>query len=140
MANYYGFTRTNYFAVNNPERIKEIIGKAVGAEDNVSLFERDFDGITKYGFGCYSTISGYESTQEDGDYDYDAFVSDLQDVLASGDAIVITEVGHEKLRYLYATSQIITKDAIETVDIYDATCERLCKIMGDDNFTTTFDY
>lgn len=142
MANYYGITRTNYFAVTDPEQLKAFIEKVVGAESEVELFDRDFDGITKYGFGCYSTIFGYETTDEDGepDYDYDAFVHDLQGILVPGEAIVITEVGNEKLRYLYAASQIITKECVGTVDIYNAVCEKLCEIVGDNSFQTTFDY
>lgn len=142
MANYCGITRSNYFAVTNPEQLKEIFDKVVGAEDSVELFDRDVDGVTMYGFGCYSTINGYEVTDENGstDYDYDAFVHDLQEILASEDAIVITEVGSEKLRYLYAVSQIITKERIEVVELYDAVSEKLCELMDDDGFTTTFDY
>lgn len=140
MANYYGTTRTNYFAVTDPDRFKEIMGNVVGAEDNVEVFEREIGGVLKYGFGCYTTICGYEAEDEDEPYDYDAFVEDLQEVLAPGDAIVITEIGSEKLRYLYAASQIITKDAIEAVDHYAAVGEKLCELMGDDGFCTTFDY
>lgn len=140
MANYYGTTRTNYFAVTDPERFKEIIGKVVGAEDNVKVFEREINGVQKYGFGCYTTINGYETDDEDSPYDYDAFINDLQDVLAPGDAIVITEIGNEKLRYLHAASQFITKEAIAGIDHYAAVCEKLCGLMGDDGFCTTFDY
>lgn len=142
MANYMGKTRTNYFAVTNLERLKEIIGKVNGAEDNLELFEHEIDGIKKYGFGCYSTISGYYVYDDDGNfnYDYDAFVMDLREILAPDEVIVITEVGNEKLRYLYAVSQIITKECIETVDLYDVVGEKLCELMGDDSFQTTFDY
>lgn len=140
MANYYGTTRTNYFAVTDPDRLKHIIEKVVGAEDTVCLFDCTVGGVTKYGFGCYSTISGYPAEDEEDDYDYDAFVDDLQDVLAPGDAIAITEVGHEKLRYLYAATQIITKDTIESLDHYGDVSEKLCEMMGDDSYRTTFDY
>ena len=140
MANYYGITRTNYFSVTDPIRLKDIIAKVVGAEDTVQLFDDEVAGAPKFGFGCFSTISGYPTDDEEDEYDYDAFVHDLQDVLVPGDAIVITEVGNEKLRYLYAVSQIITKDGIETVDLYDATRDKLCELVGDDSFNTTFDY
>ena len=141
MANYYGTTRTNYFGVTDPARLQEIMDKVVADEDAVELYTREVDGITKYGFGCYSTISGYENDDEaDDPYDYDTFVEDLQKILAPDDAIVITEIGSEKLRYLCAFSLIITKEQMCSVDHLHAVGEKLCELMGDDGFQTCFDY
>ena len=145
MANYCGFTRTNYFSVTDEAKFRDIIGKCV-AEDSVEIFKSDSeDG--KFAFGCYSGIQEEISC---GAYDdcYDCPKSEtaecetpglyemLQSVVASDDAIIITEVGHEKLRYLVGVSIIITKDSIRAVSLDIASRDIAREMLANPDFNT----
>ena len=110
MADYYGKTRTNYFSVTDDEKFKQIISSCK-APDEIEVFEeKQEDGSIKYGFLCDGSIYGLpdrdgDSTEdcddnEDVDYNYDTFCEALQQILPDGEAIIITEVGYEKMRYL----------------------------------------
>ena len=56
MANYYGNTRTNYFHVKDEAAFREFMGKVVGDEDGIDLWddEKDDQGNTLFGFGLYA--------------------------------------------------------------------------------------
>ena len=60
MANYYGNTRTNYFHVKDEAAFREFMGKVVGDEDGIDLWddEKDDQGKTLFGFGLYGCIAG----------------------------------------------------------------------------------
>lgn len=144
MPNYHGFTRTNYFSVTDPDRLRAILDKAVAPDGDVTLLTQEIDGVKRYAFKARSTIEGYPPP--DGtppgeiEYDDDTFAHDLQAIVAPGDAIAITEVGGDgRADYLYAVTQIITRDAIEVVEHYDAVCDRLCTLTGNDNFVAIFE-
>jgi hypothetical protein len=100
MANYNATIRTNYFSVKDEARFREIMD-ACGAEDELYVFESE-DGTGKLGFGCYGRLNGIPAGEaaDDEESDIDAFYDALQDVLSDGDAIIITELGYEYLRYL----------------------------------------
>jgi len=145
MANYNAFTRSNYFKVTDAERMKELVASCACDEDELQLFERDdADGGQTFGFGCYSSISGLEVPCEEPDeypeYDFDAFAAELQKILCDGDAIIITEIGYEKLRYLIGYSVIITKTEIRTVDIQNESLKAAKEMLGNPDFTTVAEY
>ena len=101
MANYYGFTRTNYFAVKDEEKFRQVVASCQASEENPKVWEEAVDGQTLFAFGCYGSLSGLPcGDEEDYECDLGAFHSALQQVVADGHAIIITEVGYEKLRYL----------------------------------------
>jgi hypothetical protein len=144
MANYNAFIRTNYFAVTDETEFRKIIASVI-AEDEVSVFEQPQpDGIMKFGFGLYGSIYGLPTNDnpddEDKDPEMDAFESALQNVLAPGDAILMTEIGYEKLRYLTAVCGVITKDAIQYVDLRDSALNLAKELLGDPNFQTQTEY
>jgi len=145
MANYNAFTRSNYFKVTDVERMKELVASCACGEDELQLFERDDgdDGKT-FGFGCYGSISGLEVPGEDPDenpeYEFDPFAAELQKILCDGDAIIITEIGYEKLRYLVGYSIIITKTEIRTVDIRTESLDAVKEMLGNPDFTTVTEY
>ena len=146
MANYYGFTRTNYFRVTDEDRLRKIIRSCACGEDTLTLFENAEDGErTWFGFGCYDSIRGLDlsdSADEDDypDYDYDAFASALQKILCEGDAIIITEVGYEKLRYLTATAFIITKTDMQCLDLNIDAVKTAQEMLGDSSYNTIMEY
>lgn len=55
MANYYCCTRTNYFSVTDPEKLKEIAGRILWDEGELSFLEEE-DG--RWSFGAYGSICG----------------------------------------------------------------------------------
>lgn len=140
MANYMAFTRTNYFSVVDEEKFRSIVS-SISAEDQATVFENELpDGKKQFGFGCYGCIYGLVTEDDEGGEDEDALHNALQQVLSEGDAIIITEVGYEKLRYLWAGSLIITKSNIEHIHHYDAVMQKTRAILGNSQFTTQLDY
>ena len=143
MANYNAVIRTNYFSVADEARFREIMASCVGTEEAVMIFEPE-NGSKKFGFGCYGTIYGIPPDSEDGDDDEDAdlgtFYDALQSVLADGDAIIITEIGWEKMRYLVGVCTVITKREIQCIDVCKKAVELAGELLGDNGFTTQMDY
>lgn len=108
MATYNGFTRTNYFSVTDEDMLRDIVDRIVW--DNDDGFFEDRGG--KFAFGSYGSICSLRKAESendsDSDEDYDdefeadAVYEALQAIVAPDDAIIITEIGYEKLRYLVA--------------------------------------
>lgn len=159
MANYYGMTRTNYFHVKDVDRFREIINKTatadvIGEELTIWPPQKADDGTLLFSFGGYTSILGFEVlpdgvTEEeynnnpydyDVEYDYDAFAAALQEVVVPGDAIIIQEIGNEKLRYLVGDITIITSDDIRYMNIRDLSINLARKMLGNNNWDTKLEY
>jgi hypothetical protein len=140
MANYYAIIRTNYFGVTDEAKFREIVDSC-RAEDTIHIFGAD-DGSGKIGFGCSGSIYGIPASEDEDDMedDLDAFYDALQSVLAEGDAIIITEIGYEKLRYLIGYCSIITKDDIQSIDVRSKAIELARVMLNNPEFTTEMDY
>lgn len=162
MANYNSYYRTNYFKVSDPVSFKEEF-RRVSAED-VELWD---EGNGVFGFGGFGSIDGlimpntvygtwrspcsgeiYGMTNEVIDYedydyddlDYDAFLKMLQDHLVEGDAVILTEVGYEKLRYLTGQATVVTKDKISFMNLTDLAFEKAKEMLGNKDWTTKMEY
>ena len=147
MADYYASTRTNYFAVTDEDKFRQVMAKCVGSGDSVEVFEQHCKstGVTLFCFGCQSTISGLRvATDEDDDSwddcDIDAFYEALQGLVVEGDAIIITEVGYEKLRYLAGISTIITHSEIRVVNLRDKALNEARAMLGNSDYDTQMEY
>ena len=144
MANYISFTRSNYFRVTDPEAFKKIINRVITAEDSLELWERIENGTTYYGFGAYSSICGLRHEAEDSDnddeFEVEAVYEALSKVVAPDDAIIITEIGYEKLRYLTAYAVVITREKTELVELREASIDVACSLLGNPNFDTRMEY
>lgn len=145
MANYYGYTRTNHFSVTDPDKLADIVKRIRWDEDELGFFSEE-EG--KYSFGAYATICGLELTEseaeQEGD-DYDDYNSDqvydeLRKIVAHDDAIIITEVGYEKLRYLTGYAIIITRDSIECVNLHDAAIAKAQEMLNNPQYVTQMEY
>ena len=144
MANYMGFTRTNYFSVTDAEKLRDIVGRIIW-DNSGSFLEEGYGG---YAFGCYGSIDGLrESPKEDCDsedcddnYNADDVYEALQEIVAPGDAIIITEVGYEKLRYLVGDAVVITRDAIEYINLRSAAKAAACNLLNNPQFDTQMAY
>ena len=81
-----------------------------------------------------------ENAEEVEDSEYDTVIDDLQTFVADGDAIIILECGHEKLRYIVGSALIITKDQCESMDIADLAASQAARLLGDPSWCTRCEY
>ena len=153
MADYYCKIRTNYFSVTDEEKFKKIIASCRAA-DTIEIFdEKQKDGSVKYGFFCDGSIHGLPDTEdetlesedeydsdEDYDYNYDAFCEALQAILPDNDAILITEIGNEKMRYLVGDCTIITRKDIKVITLRDEAMTLARKMLKNPNYKTKTEY
>lgn len=138
MANYSGITRTNYFRVTDEEKYKEIIDK-IDCECGLSFWEKtDEKGVKRHGFGGYGSLYSYD--EETGDDMLDDVLESLTEVLPEDEAIIITEIGNEKLRYLVGQSIVITRSMIQFVDLRSVTMATARSMLENPDFVTQLDY
>lgn len=160
MATYQGSTRTNYFKVINENAFTKLIDLCgTDDPDGVSLWTNETqDGVKRYGFGCYGDISGIpiesaenseggceneredEYEDEDVEYDYDAFIKELQKLLPESEAVIITHTGHEKLRYLVGSITVVTRDEVEYQSLSDVALQTAREMLGNPHWTTKDSY
>jgi hypothetical protein len=106
MANFYGQTRSNYFAVKDAEAFKAELSKYP-----VNIIEQEKDGVTLYGF-----LDDDPDGSGQIDYYYDEEAGDNSEDISWGEffkrhlqddwVAIIVSSGHEKYRYIsgYATA------------------------------------
>jgi len=143
MANYAGFTRSNYFRVTDPEAFKKVMDAVLTDEDSLELWERTENGMTYYAFGAYSSICGLRSEDEDDDgdeFEAEAVYEALTEVVAPDDAIIITEIGYEKLRYLTAYAVVVTRTEVEWVDLRSNALETARRLLRNPEFNPCMEY
>ena len=132
--------RTNYFRVTDIEKLKEFVAKAQGRDgEKVELFDETIDGETLYGFGCMAPLQGYYDEEAE-EYSYDAFLDDLQTVVAPGDAVIIMEAGYEKLCYVYGSAIIVTSEKTESMDFTQLVLQKAAELLGDPDYHTKMEY
>lgn len=146
MANYCCTYRTNYFKVKDNEKFKEFMTH-VYAEDLEVFHKKDENGNELYGFGGYGGISGYfnneneyEDSDEAWDNAYDNFIDGLAKQVAEDDAILLFEVGNEKLRYVVGSVVVITSKAYAYRDITDVGVEIAKQMLNNPNYNTQCTY
>jgi len=132
--------RTNYFRVTDVERLKAIVEKCEGSEgEKVSLFDEIINSETLYGFGCTAPLQGYYDEEAE-EYDFDSFLDDLQKVVAPGDAVIIMEIGYEKLCYVYGTAIIVTSETTESIDLTQLALQKAAEVVGNSDYQTKTEY
>lgn len=146
MANYCCTYRTNYFKVKDNEKFKEFMTH-VYAEDLEVFHKKDENGNELYGFGGYGGISGYfnneneyEDSDEAWDNAYDNFIDGLAKQVAEDDAILLFEVGNEKLRYVVGSVSVITSKGYEYRDITNVGVEIAKQMLNNPNYNTQCTY
>ena len=148
MANYYGATRTNYFSVTDLEAFKRLISECMTTDGLSLTFMSEED---KVGFYVESSLFGIPlesetDDQEDGsDEDcqgasLDLFHEKLQALVAPGDAIIITEVGREKMRYLVGDVTVITRSEVRYMNLRDSAIAMAQDMLGNPSFKTENEY
>lgn len=147
MANYYCSVRTNYFHVKDPEAFREFMQTVVGNEGSIHIWEEtDLNGDPTFGFGCYGAVLGVATDGTDGDeeyeeeYDFEEFIFQLSEHVAPDDAVIMIEVGNEKLRYLVGSALIVTEYDHEYLDLSTLAVERAAQMLGNSEWNTRMDY
>jgi len=140
MSNSCGRMRTNYFRVTDADKLKEIIAKCQRTDcEEVLLFEEETEGETLYGFGCPAALQGYYDADAM-EYDYDAFLDDLQTVIAPGDAAIIMEIGYEQLSYVSGMAIIVTREKTESMDFTQLVLKKAAEVVGNPDYHTRIEY
>lgn len=116
MANYNGKVRTNYFKVKDSQKLKKFAD-----DQGYELWERE-DGY--FAFGEYD-VSGIEDLE-------DEELKEFQDNLEDGQVVISMEIGNEKLRYLSAFATMISRDKIETIDLFSHAVEVFSEEITDE--------
>lgn len=147
MSNYYGKVRTNYFSVTDENALRDIISRACGSEDTVHLHvEQTISGEKKFMFLCGSEILGFPETDENGevyedcDYSFDDFTAALQNILPENEAIIITEVGSEKMRYLSGYVTVITQNEVAYGNLRNLGIEIARRLLNNESWDTKNEY
>ncbi len=135
--NYIRFTDTATFAA-----FEQIVSKAcVNEDDHLEIHTKPTDDGEIYAMFCaHSCILGYSDNSEDPDYDYDAFIYDLQTIIPDGEALLIYGVGFEKLRYLYGECDIVTNKEWKHVSLENAALDTAKLLLNDPDWTTQSSY
>jgi len=132
--------------VKDSELFRQFMVRVYGVNGTVELWEeKDANGQTMFAFGSYGGIGGLrnaaEDTSEDADESaYDEFICGLQQNVQTDDAVIILESGHEKLRYLTGSAEIITCNGLEQLDISDLAQHHAAIMLGNPNWETSLDY
>lgn len=132
MANYYGQTRTNYFAVKDPTLF---IAEAEGW--NVEVITKEVDGVTLYGLMDTDSNGAGLSWSRWGEDDAGEEVEEERDWIAwlathlqDGHVAVMLDIGSEKYRYFNANAWAVnSKGEVRTVGF--ANIYELAKELGD---------
>lgn len=128
MSNYYSMSRTNYFHVTDEDKYNEIFSRlGIGSCDSAELLdftELDENGKKYHAFAGYGDVvyTDGKNTDEPLDPDnkdvlFEDFVKDIQQIMLDDEAIIITTIGYEKLKYLTGFAQIITKNRYEIINL-----------------------
>lgn len=131
MSDYIARTKTNLFRVTDEEKFKDIVSRMKG-DDKIDLFIQGTSENPVFGFGCYGNIGGYEG--DDGAFggdDFNTMAEELQSILPEDEAIIITEIGHEKYCYVGGFVTVITKNAVHIKNMSDTAKEMASIMLGE---------
>lgn len=119
----------------------------VYAEDLEMFSKVDSNGNKLYGFGGYGGISGYFNNEDDYENDdeardsaYDNFIDGLMKLVAEDDAVLMFEVGAEKLRYVVGSVTVITSRGYLYKDIESVGIEIATLMLDNYDYTTQCSY
>ena len=159
MANYYSASRTNYFRVTDEVKYAALIERlTVGEGELYDFTKTDENGVIWHGFGAYDTIDylnpAYDEFGDDEDefdedafdeedyedYDLDAFLKELATILPDGEAFILFNAGHEKLRYISGSAIIVTNKGIDSVGLEEMAVAKAADLLGVSIFSTRCTY
>ena len=133
MANYGSTVRTNYFRVTNEETYKMLFSRLC-SNSTVDDLTKERDGILYHGFGAYDSID-YCISEDN--YDFDAFLKELQKILPEDEAFIYFESGCEKLCYVTGEVIVVTSKQIVSETLENWAMTEAKKLLGEDFITRT---
>lgn len=144
MADYICAVRTNYFRVKDEENFREFASKIRSENNDLEIWEKeDENGEIVFGFGCCSRLSGVipeVGYTEDPDSAYGELLDGLQENVAEDDAVIIYEVGREKLRYLGGYATVITSKERIILSISDFAVKQARSMLNNQEWITQSSY
>jgi len=139
MADYLSKFLSNYFSVTDTGKFETLI-QSCQAESVIETFQHtEPDGSIKYGFGSTGTIHGIPPEGEECGELY-AFYGELQKLIPPDDAVIVIEIGNEKLNYFTACCTVITQAEIKSGDLDTLALELARKMLNNPEFETQIDY
>lgn len=146
MANAYTKFRTNYVKFTDKCALREYknaVEDAVASDGPLVIYTQEYKDYCEIMFGAHGSLLGYpvdENDDECEDYNYDAFIETLQKLLPDGEALIITTIGDEKLRYVYGNCDVITKDKRVVMNLNDIAIDKARDMLENPEWTTRNDY
>lgn len=157
MANSVYKIRTNYVNITDENEFRRIIGLCTTSNgDNIEVITKmDRDNKIHFGFYVEDDIEGYLIDEDDNivdpcsddfddemDYEtsFDRFIEDLQKVIAPDDALIITIIAYEKMRWLTSQFIIVTHNDVKHMDMSDLALETTRKMLGNSDWRTEMYY
>lgn len=135
MADYISLSRTNYFRVTDEAAYRAFYSCLRTENEALCDFTTEKDGTIWHGFGMYGTIDDNDSEDEIEDW-----LHKLQKLLPKDEAMILLEIGHEKLRYLVGEYTVVTSKVIEYGNIEDAAINTARRLLHDPSLTTKIEY
>lgn len=144
MANYECVIRTNYFHVKDEDQFRALMD--VVSADSLEFWEKkDENGSPVFAFGSIGPVYGIPHLIEGGESEadeesYDELLYQLKDLVAEGEAVIIMEAGHEKLKYVTGTATVITSRAVVYIDLDKAACESARGLLDNPDYDPVMCY
>lgn len=142
MADVITKIRTNYFRTTDPDKLRGLITSVRTDGEPVTLIEK----AGEFMFYCPADIRGtltdrakrhleYDPDWADDNPDeawtMDAFLDELKNLVAPGDACIIKSIGHEAMRSLFADAYIVTSQRV-SYENFDTILRQKARSMLDD--------
>lgn len=137
-------TRTNYFAVKDKKAFAKLVNNLVTDDNDKACLMENSRG--EVGFYCSDSVYGLRLCDNDNndDKDYDAMESEMvkqiQALLESGHACIITDITYENLMFLNGTTMIITQNKMEILNLRHLALEKAKEMLDISNYEPDMDY
>lgn len=127
---FKSITKSNYFRVTDDKKFDDII-RLCENEDIGTTFTRTktANGITYRAFGCFGTIAGLPDPDDNDTPSLELFRKELTGILADGEAIIITTVGHGAGEDVFGEVDIITKNDWKYLNLDDIARESASNML-----------
>jgi len=133
MAVCQSVTRSNYFHVRDEEMFLDFISRvSVDDGDIELLLDTDPWGEPLFAFVAAGSIIGICDDTDETAFDDDAygnFISGLQEIVASNDAIIIMEISLTDSKSVGASSTIITANDTDYIDLQELSSDKAIDML-----------
>lgn len=137
MANYIAVGRSNYFKVTDENRWEELFENIKGNDGTWDYSRTTDDGTILHCFAVEGGLDYIEPGSYDSELDY--FIDELQKILPDNEAVIYTEAGHEKHRYVVGFSLVVTSKTIDWIQLPELALGVARNHLGKE-FNTKMDY